>query len=221
MIEIRAMDLKKMTNLKGYFKKGFQDWRNELFEYRFLIFLSLIIVVITGFLDYYSGVYVTKVKAEIVPDLILDHIGPYNLWPIYVYGYLILVVTLFMFPLLVHIRMLHITISQFSMLVMLRALFMIFTHLQSPPEAISVGFPWIFKGLSFQNDMFFSGHAAIPFLGYLLFNKSLIKYFFLAGSITMAITVLLMHIHYSIDVFSAYFIAYCSYRIVNKILTKI
>jgi hypothetical protein len=215
------MIFERLTILKGYFKKGFQDWRNELFEYRFLIFLSLIIVVIAGFLDYYSGVYVTRVKAGEVPDLILDHIGPYNLKAVYIYGYLILIFALFLYPLILHIRMLHITISQFSLLVMLRALFMIFTHLQSPLDAIPVSFPWIFKGLSFQNDMFFSGHAAIPFLGYLLFSKSKIKYFFLAGSILMSVTVLLMHIHYSIDVFSAYFIAACSYRIVNKILTRI
>ena len=156
-----------------------------------------------------------------VPDLILDHVGPYDLRPVYIYGYIALIVALFLYPLVLHIRMLHIVISQFSLLVMLRALFMIFTHLQSPLDAIQVDFPWIFKGLSFQNDLFFSGHAAIPFLGYLLFRKSKIKYFFLAGSIVMAVTVLLMHIHYSIDVFSAYFIAACSYRIVNRILTKV
>ena len=215
------MNFERLKILRGYFKKGFQDWRNELFEYRFLILLSLIIVVIAGFLDYYSGVYVSSARVADVPDLILDHVGPYDLRPVYIYGYIALIVALFLYPLVLHIRMLHIVISQFSLLVMLRALFMIFTHLQSPLDAIQVDFPWIFKGLSFQNDLFFSGHAAIPFLGYLLFRKSKIKYFFLAGSIVMAVTVLLMHIHYSIDVFSAYFIAACSYRIVNRILTKV
>jgi len=215
------MNFERLKILRGYFKKGFQDWRNELFEYRFLILLSLIIVVIAGFLDYYSGVYVSSARVADVPDLILDHVGPYDLRPVYIYGYIALIVVLFLYPLVLHIRMLHIVISQFSLLVMLRALFMIFTHLRSPLDAIPVDFPWIFKGLSFQNDLFFSGHAAIPFLGYLLFRKSKIKYFFLAGSIVMAVTVLLMHIHYSIDVFSAYFIAACSYRIVNRILTKV
>jgi len=215
------MNFERLKILRGYFKKGFQDWRNELFEYRFLILLSLIIVVIAGFLDYYSGVYVSSTRVADVPDLILDHVGPYDLRVVYICGYLALIVALFLYPLILHIRMLHIVISQFSLLVMLRALFMIFTHLRSPLDAIPVDFPWIFKGLSFQNDLFFSGHAAIPFLGYLLFRKSKIKYFFLAGSIVMSVTVLLMHIHYSIDVFSAYFIAACSYRIVDRILTKI
>jgi hypothetical protein len=83
-----------------------------------------------------------------------------------------------------------------------------------------VDFPWIFKGISFQNDMFFSGHTAIPFLGFLLFDGK-IRYFFLCGSICMGTVVLLMHLHYSIDVFSAFFITYCCYRVGNVLLEKI
>lgn len=206
--------------IKEYFRKGFQEWKNELFEYKYVILLSLIAVAIAAFLDYYSGVYVSSANVADVPDLILDHIGPVDMSYFYVYGYLILVFALFLYPLILHIRTLHIVISQFSLLVMLRALFMIFTHLQSPLDAIIIHFPWIFKGLSFENDMFFSGHTAIPFLGFLLFRKSKIRFFFLIGSVLMAITVILMHIHYSIDVFSAYFITYCSYRIGRYMLRK-
>jgi hypothetical protein len=90
---------------------------------------------------------------------------------------------------------------------------MVFTHLQSPADAIPISFPWIFKGLSFKNDMFFSGHTAIPFLGFLLFKNSKIRFLFLAGSVFLGTAALLMHEHYSIDVFSAFFITYCSYKI--------
>jgi len=210
----------KLSAIKEYFRKGFQEWRNELFEYKYVILLSLIIVAIATFLDYYSGVYVSTTNVADVPDLILDHIGPVDMSFLFVYGYLILVFALFLYPLILHIRTLHVVISQFSLLVMLRALFMIFTHLQSPLDAISIHFPWILRGLSFENDMFFSGHTAIPFLGFLLFRKSKIRFFFLTGSVLMAATVLLMHIHYSIDVFSAYFITYCSYWMGRYMLRK-
>jgi len=69
--------------------------------------------------------------------------------------------------------------------------------------------------------MFFSGHVAIKLLNYLLFYDKRVKYFFLISSITMAITVLLTHQHYSIDVFSAFFIAYGSYKIGDYFLKKL
>jgi hypothetical protein len=210
-----------MTDVKDYFRRGFRDWRHEFIEYRYLILLSLIIVAVATFLDYYSGVYVsTKTKVVAVPDLILDHIGPVDAHFFYVYGYLTICFTLFLYPFLLHIRMLHVVVSQFSFLVVLRAVFVLLTHLQTPPDGIRVHFPWIFEGISFQNDMFFSGHTAIPFLGFLLFQGK-IRYFFLTGSICMGSVVLLMHLHYSIDVFSAFFITYCCYRAGRGLLEEI
>jgi len=47
--------------------------------------------------------------------------------------------------------------------------------------------------LNFSNDLFFSGHTAVPFLGYLLFKEEKIRYVFLALSIMMGGVVLLMH----------------------------
>ncbi len=209
-----------MVDVREYFKTGFRDWRHEFIEYRYLILLSLLIVAGATFLDYYSGVYVSNVKVVAVPDLILDHVGPIDVSFFYVYGYLTLCFALFLYPFVFHIRTLHMVVSQFSLLVMLRAVFVMLTHLQTPPEAITADFPWIFKGISFQNDMFFSGHTAVPLLGFFLY-KGIIRYFFLFGSIFMAIVVLLTHSHYSIDVFSAFFICYCSYKMGNKAINKI
>jgi len=209
-----------MIGVKEYFKKGFRDWRQELIEYRYLILLSLLIVAAATFLDYFSGVYVSTTKVATVPDLILDHVGPVDASFFYVYGYLVLCFALFLYPLFFHIRTLHIVVSQFSFLVMLRAVFVMLTHLQTPPDTIPADFPWIFKGISFQNDMFFSGHTAVPFLGFFLYT-GIVRYFFLFGSIFMAIVVLLTHSHYSIDVFSAFFITYCCYKMGNVVLNKV
>jgi hypothetical protein len=203
-----------------YFKTGFHDWRNEFLEHRYLILMSLAIVAGAAFLDYFSGVYVSTTEAATVPDLILDHIGPVDASFFYVYGYLTLCFALFLYPLFFRVRTLHVVVSQFSLLVMLRAVFVMLTHLQTPPGAIPAHFPWIFQGISFQNDMFFSGHTAVPFLGFFLY-KGKVRYFFLLGSIFMAIVVLLTHSHYSIDVFSAFFLTYCSYKMGNVVLNKI
>jgi hypothetical protein len=86
------------------------------------------------------------------------------------------------------------------------------THLGAPPEAILTDFPRVFNLLIFRNDLFFSAHTAVPFLGYLLFRKERIGKFFLGATIVLASTVLLMHVHYSIDVFAALFITFSTYR---------
>ena len=68
--------------------------------------------------------------------------------------------------------------------------------------------------------MFFSGHTAMPFLGFYLFRRSWVRYAFLAGSIVMGFVVLAMHVHYSIDVLAAFFMTYGSYRIGHRILLR-
>ena len=208
-----------MIKNKDYFISGYRDWRKELREYKYFIFLSLMVFVIAIFLDYLSGVYVTSVETVHVPDLILDHIGPVDVSFLYIWGYIFFFLALLFYPILFHIRTLHIVISQFSLLIMLRAVFVLLTHLQTPPEGIIVDFPWKFQTLSFQNDMFFSGHTAIPFLGFLMFKKK-IRYFFLFGSVLMGSVVLLIHVHYSIDVFGAFFMTYGSYKIGNLLIRK-
>ena len=188
-------------------------------EYKYLLFISTIIFIIATSIHYVSGTYVSVTNTNNVPDLILDHIGPINVGFFYVYGYIILFAALFMYPGFFHIRTFHVVITQFSLLIVLRAVFVAFTHLGTPPDAIPVSFPWIFRGLHFENDMFFSGHTAIPFLGFLLF-KGPIRYFFLGGSIFMGAVVLLIHVHYSIDVLAAFFMTYCSYKMGNFLINK-
>ncbi|OHB67065.1 MAG: hypothetical protein A2Y76_07680 [Planctomycetes bacterium RBG_13_60_9] len=210
-----------IRRLREYFRKGLHDWVREFLEYKYLIALSLVLVIVATYLDYYSGVYVSATKAADVPDLILDHLKPIDLNFLFVYGYMALIVTMFLYPLFFHIRMLHVVVCQFSLLLMLRALFLIFTHLQTPAGSVPVDFPWFFGKLYFENDMFFSGHTAIPFLGFYVFRRSPIRYAFLVGSVVMGITALAMHLHYSIDVFSAFFITYCSYQMGSVVIRQI
>ena len=209
---------------KEFFETGKESWLAEFKKYKYFILISLAVVGIATYADYLSGTYVSSTRVADVPDLILDHIGPYDLSFLFVYGYLALVLLLFLNPLIFHIGKLHKVIGQFSLLIFIRSFFIIFTHLQTPLDAVYADFPWSLEGLSFINDLFFSGHVAVPFLGFLLFRKdagSFFKYFFLISSIVMGATVLLMHQHYSIDVFAAFFITYTSYRFGEFIFRKV
>ncbi len=205
----------------SFFKRRVREWYIEFNKYKYLILLSVFLVLIAIYVDYHSGVYVTNADVTAVNDLILDHIPPINLSFLFVYVYLAIMFIYFLYPLFFRIENLHKAIFQFSILLLIRSFFLIFTHLQTPVDVINTEFPWILKGLYFQNDLFFSGHTAIPFLGFLMFKNKKVKYFFLVSSLVMGATVLLMHQHYSIDVFSAFFIAYGSYHIGDFVLKEL
>jgi membrane-associated phospholipid phosphatase len=78
-------------------------------------------------------------------------------------------------------------------------------------------FPSIFMG----DDLFFSGHAGLPFLLALIFwDDVLLRTIFLGFSVLFSIVVLLGHLHYSIDVASAFFITFTIFVIAKKFFKK-
>ena len=202
-------------------REGLNDWTGEFLASKHLIALSLAFVMTGLVFDYVCGMYVHTMKGVKVPDLILDLFNPIDLSFLFIYGYVSLIAGMFIYPIVFRVRLLHVVAIQFSLLLIIRSLFMIFTHLETPAGAVSVNYPWFFRGLYFENDMFFSGHTAMTFLGFYLFRRSWVRYVFLVGSIVMAIVVLAMHVHYSIDVLAAFFMTYGSYRIGNAALLRL
>ena len=198
-----------------------KEWKTEIHAHKNLIILSFAFLLAALILDFYARIYVNEVPSVVAPDLILNHIPTLDLDFIFIYGYIFIVILLFVYPLLFYVKDFHKVISQFSLLIVVRAIFTTFTHLEIPAGALKFHVPNILSIISFQNDLFFSGHTAVPFLGFLLFPKSRIRYFFLAASGVMALTVLFMHVHYTIDVFSAFFIAYGTFKIGEKFFKKI
>lgn len=173
-------------------------------------------MIIALILTLMSGDYVDETGAVSVPDLILDHIPTINLSFIFVYGIILVIVVFLAYPLIHKPKKLSYSIGMLSLFLSVRSIFLVLTHLKAPIGAISVSAPSFLHFLTYANDLFFSGHTGIPFLGFLIFENKKIKYFMLISSIILAITCLLMHVHYSIDIASAYFITYGIYKIGDK-----
>jgi len=71
--------------------------------------------------------------------------------------------------------------------------------------------------LNVGSDMFFSGHTGMPFLLALMFwEDKLARYISLTASCIFGAAVLFGHLHYSIDVFAAFFITYTIFQIAQK-----
>jgi len=219
-----AEDAAKMAATRtphGVTTNSLRAWTRELLERRLLMALSSVFLLAALYADYRCGTYVTSRTAVKVPDLILDRLPSIDLSFLFTYGYMALIVGMFCYPLFFRVRMLHAVAIQFSLLLILRSLFMIFTHVGTPADAINVHFPGVFSKLYFENDMFFSGHTAMPFLGFYLFRQNRLRYVFLVGSIVMGIVVLAMHLHYSIDVLGAFFMTYCSYQMGSVVIRRL
>jgi len=199
--------------IKSHLKK----WEQDISKNKTWIILSMIFLVCASILNYYFGHYTNSAGTVVSPDLILNAINPINLSFLYIWLYLAVFLVILIYPLFLKPQKLSYSLGMLSLFIFIRALFTSLTPLKTPLDAIPTEFPWIFQSFQFQNDLFFSGHTGLPFLGFLMFrdNKKL-SYFFLASSLILGVTVLLMHEHYSIDVFAAFFITYGVYKIGNK-----
>jgi len=91
------------------------------------------------------------------------------------------------------------------------------------PERLMIPLDDPFVGRLFYNgsvitkDLFFSGHVSTMFLFFLAMPHRSLKYFFLVATVLVSVFILLQHVHYSIDVIAAPFVAWISYRLVQKI----
>jgi len=150
------------------------------------------------------------------PDLLLSFLPRVDLRVLFVWGFAAFLVWAIAAGLLREGRRIAHIMWLYTLLIGLRSVFIVLTPMRSPVGALWVGgdplFDAIGRHLTFHNDLFFSSHTACPYLGYLAYRDAWVRRVFLALSIVLAATVLLTRLHYSIDVFSAYFITYALYR---------
>ena len=192
----------------------FQSWKKEIYKNKKVIFFSILFLILANFLYQIAGDYVDETNAVQASDIILDNIPTVNLSFLFVYGSILIIAILVLYSLFFRVKKFHIVLSQLSLLIMIRSFFITLTHLKVPENAVTLTLPKFYNLIIFNNDLFFSGHTAVAFLGFLIFRKEkIIGTFFLIATFVMMITVLLMHVHYSIDVFAALFITYGSFKI--------
>ncbi len=155
-------------------------------------------------------------RASPSPDLLLAHLPRVDMRFFFVWGFAGFLLFAIVVGLVREGRRLAHILWLYTLLIALRSVFIILTPMRSPVGAMWVGGDPLFNAvgryLTFHNDLFFSSHTACPYLGYLAYRDRWAQKVFLGLSILLAATVLLIRLHYSIDVFSAYFITYALYR---------
>jgi len=180
-----------------------------------LLFLASIVA------NAFAGAYATEKASNSVSDIILSNTRVYDVDGAFVYGVLALVVFILIL-LFTHPKRIPFVLYSLGLFFFIRSIFMTLTHLALYPVHAIPDFQNSFILMLFGgSDQFFSGHTGTPFLMALLFwNEKWLRYIFILWSIFFGVVVLLGHLHYSIDVFAAFFITYGIYHIALKFFPK-
>ena len=178
-----------------------------------LLFISLVV-------NYFANVYTTLHASNYVSDIILDNLPVVNMNLIFIEG----AILLWIFVTFLIIRDPHkipFTVKSIAVFVLIRSAFIVLTHTALPPNHSFLDPDSTFRYITAGNDMFFSSHTGLPFLIALNFweNKKL-RLFFIGASAIFAASVLLAHLHYSIDVFAAFFITYSIFHISRRLFSR-
>lgn len=162
-----------------------------------------------------ANIYASQKDASVANDILLDLLPVVNMDYLYVEGAALLVLfTIFLA--FYKPQRLPFMLKSIGLFILIRSFFVMLTHLSLPLPGATPStyqpFGSLTALLSSGNDLFFSGHTGFPFLLALIFWKDrLLRYLFLATALFFGTAVLLGHLHYSIDVFAAFFITYAIY----------
>jgi hypothetical protein len=194
-----------MSFYKGFFTK--ERIRSFLVG---LILFGLAVV-----FQFYASAYSDRVPSNSVPDLLLGILPIVNLNAVIVEGALGVIagtiLLLFAKP-----KYLIFTLKAAAIFIATRAVFVAVTHLGIYPGQINPDngfFDRIYTGLGLEAGFFFSGHTGLTFLMSLIFwDEKFWRYVYIAISIIFGISVLLAHVHYTIDVLAAPYMTYAIFK---------
>ena len=104
------------------------------------------------------------------------------------------------------------TLYSLALFFVIRSMFVTLTHLGPFSPSTPIDFGTTIQKMFFGDDYFFSGHTGSPFLMALVYwREKNLRAIFLGLSFFFGAIVLMGHLHYSIDVFGAFFITYTIY----------
>lgn len=204
--------------MKLLIQKYKMHWSDREFLISFTI--GLILLGLSLVANYFAGIYATEQASNAVTDLLLNILPVVDVSHAFINGPIILIV----FVLILFAedpKRIPFGLKAIALFYAIRSFSITLTHLGPPLPADIFQENYLIKGFSFGGDLFFSGHTGLPFLMALLFwDHRIWRGIFVVASFAFGAVVLLGHLHYSVDVFSAFFITYGIYHIARVVFKK-
>ncbi|HEY6018485.1 MAG TPA: hypothetical protein VIY48_00860, partial [Candidatus Paceibacterota bacterium] len=190
---------KVLRHYKAHFSKR---------EYQKMVLLSFCLLVVSAAVNFYAITFATVHASNSVSDIILSNTPVFDVDGFFVYGTFILAVVGIVIVLR-HPKYLPFSFYTIALFWIIRSCFTMMTHMAPFEASYATNFGPSIAHAFFGKDQFFSAHTGMPFVGAIAFwRQPRYRYFFLAATLYFAAVVLAGHLHYTIDVFSAFFITY-------------
>ena len=155
----------------------------------------------------------------VIHDPILSMITPKDFtWVIFLTIYMGLISSILC--MLFHPKRLIIALQAYSLVVIFRMMAMYLLPLDPSAGIIILRDPLVeilATGNPLMKDLFFSGHTASMVLVVFAVPNQALKRALMVGTVIVGTCVIVQHVHYAVDVFVAPFIAYASYRIIERL----
>lgn len=192
------------------------------FETGFLksVFLGLLLLCSSLIFNHIASAYATARAGGPVNDLLLDNLPVFNVDGIVNEGAMLFGIfigtILFLSP-----KKIPFILKSVAFFVLVRAIFITFTHLGPVLQHSYIDPMDLFSDLTTGGDYFFSGHTGLPFLLALIFWQNYrVRIVCLFVSVVFGASVILGHLHYSIDVFAAFFISHTIFVMVKRFFRR-
>lgn len=204
-----------MERIKKAARRTFESHKNLWKDRNFVLsVVAGFILLFSAFVvNYFAGVFASNSVSSSVTDIILDNTRVWNVTFIFINGAVIFWAFIAIMW-AIEPKRLPFSLKSLALFTVIRSGFIVLTHLAPFPARLMLPAENLIDIFSFSGDLFFSAHTGAPFMMALIFwDHKYIRCICLLASVVFGTIVLLGHLHYSIDVFAAFFITYSIYHL--------
>lgn len=196
-----------------------EAWAIRSFKTKTVVALALVVIILLALPYFFS--FIEKREGMVLQDYVLDAIPPMDV-SVPTFVVIWSVVLLVLYRVFQNPRLFLVIAYGFILMCLCRILTISLLPLNPPPGLIALKDPianivYGGKGVFITKDLFYSGHTGNMFLFFLCLEAKWDKIIALTASFLIGFLVLIQHIHYSIDVISAFIFTYFLYLGAKKV----